>query len=569
MTSLKLAGVAALAALAAGLGMLTLAPSAVASHEQVSILEEDTQLFADPAQTIAELRHLGVEMIRVPVRWSWIAPDPKSFYKPNFDATDPNAYPAANWAPIDAAVLDANAAGIKVLLNPTAFAPLWAQGPDATSKRYDGKYTPNYAWEPNAAEFGQFVQAVGARYSGTFVPAGQTTPLPKVSDWEIYDEPNFGEDLAPQAIDGSSVMDSPKMYRSLVDKAWSALRSTGHSGDTIILGSLLADGYQSPPTKKWPQGLPGTYGDMMPLVFVRELYCLNSHDRRYLGQAAQERGCPTTNAGYASFKSEHPALFQATGFSDHPYDLPAELPPTKAASSSPNWAEFSQIPHMASVLDQIQRLYGSNKRFQIWNTEFGYITCPPNCTWHWVSPATAAYYINWAEYLSWRNPRLMDTMQYLLYDPDPTHQDEPGGFSSGLVFYDGVPKPEYYAYRMPLYLPFTQTRKGRALEVWGDVRPAPFAVLDGDGPQYASIQFERSGSSTWTTLKTLQVTDPHGYFDTWITFPSSGSVRISWTYPPSDAELKSMMIANSNGTIYSRTVSVTLTPVGAKRDRRG
>lgn len=552
---------AVLAALATALILTALAPTrALASRQQIAILEEDNHLFSDPTTTIAELRHLGVEMIRIPVRWSWIAPNPTSFKTPQFDATDPNAYPAVNWAPIDAAVLDATAAGMQVLLDPTAFAPFWAQGPNATSKKYDGKYNVNWAWEPNAVEFGQFVQAVGTRYGGTFIPPGASAPLPHVSYWEIYNEPNFGEDLAPQAVNGSKLMNSPRMYRSLVDNAWSALQATGHANDTTLLGSLLADGYYSPPTRKWKQGLPGTYGDMMPAVFVRELYCLDGHYHRYLGNAARQRSCPTTAGGYASFKSAHPALFQATGFSDHPYDLPKELAPNRAASSNPNWAEFSQIPHFGSVLDRIQRAYGSSRHFQLWNTEFGYITCPPNCSWRWVSAKTAAYYINWAEYLSWRNPRLMNTMQYLLYDPNPIiGQAEKGGFSSGLVYYRGVPKAEYYAYRMPIYLPFTKIRRRRAVEVWGAVRPAPYAVADGDGPQTVQIQFARGSSNRWTTLKTLNVTDPHGYIDTWMKFPASGRVRLQWTYPPSDKLLQSTMIVNSNATIYSRTVAVTVT----------
>lgn len=546
-----------LGALIVALALTGFAPSAaLASHQQVSILEEDAHLFVDPAATLQEERHLGVDMIRIPVRWSWIAPNATSFTKPNFDATNPNAYPAGAWSALDAAVLDAQSMGIRVMFNPTAFAPLWAQGPNAS--RYGGKYNTTFAWEPSASEFGQFVQAVATRYSGSFVPPGSSTPLPRVSYWEIYNEPNFGEDLAPQAIDGSRVLYAPKLYRAIADDSWAALQTTGHRGDTILIGSLLADGYVAPPSRKYPQGLPGTYGDTMPLSFVRDLYCLQPNNRPLLGYAASLLGCPTTTAGYRNFRSQHPVLFQASGFSDHPYDLPRELPPTRAASNNANWTEFSEIPRFETQLDGIQRVYGSAKQFPVWNTEFGYITCPPNCSWHWVSATTAATYINWAEYLSWRNPRIPNTMQYLLYDPNPQGEPEQGGFSSGLVSFSGVPKAEYNAYRMPIFLPSTATRRGRALEVWGDVRPAPFAVADGDGPQYVQIQFQRRGGGAWTTLKTLRITDPHGYVDTWMTFPATGWVRLQWTYPSSDSALKSTMITNSNGTIYSRTVGVSL-----------
>jgi hypothetical protein len=296
-------------------------------------------------------------------------------------------------------------------------------------------------------------------------------------------------------------------------------------------------------------------------VFVRELYCLDSKYHRYLGSAAAARGCPTTAAGYAHFVAQNRVLFDASGFSAHPYNLAKPgLPPNKATPQEPDWAEFADILNLASTVDRALRSYGSNKAMSVWNTEYGYITCPPNCTWPDANPTTAAAYINWAEYLAWRNPSEVSSMQYLLYDPNPrVGVPEFGGFADGLVFYGGMPKPSYYAYRMPLFLPYTTVRRGRALEVWGDVRPAPFAVADGDGPQYVRIQFARKGSGAWTTLRTLRVTDPHGYIDTWMTFPASGSVRLQWTYPPTDKTLRSTTVTNSNGTITSRVVGVTLT----------
>ena len=550
----------ALAGLIVVLGVVGLAPgSASASHQQVSILEEDGHLFADPAATLQELRHLGVEMIRVPVRWSWFAPHPNSFTKPRFDANDPSAYPAAGWAALDATVLDAQADGIRVLLDPAAFAPLWAQAPGAA--KLAGQYNTTWAWEPSPSEFGQFVHAVALRYNGSFVPAGSTSPLPRVGVWEIYNEPNTGEALGPEAIDGSRLPYAPRMYRALADAAWSALQATGHAHDTVLIGALGSEGRQAPPSRMYPQGLPGTYGEMSPLVFLRELYCLDPNYHRYLGHAAYLRGCPTTAAGYARFSAQHPVLFDAAGVSDHPYDLAKPgLPPTKGTRSQPDWAEFAEISHLATVVNRIQRSYGSSKTMSVWNTEYGYITCPPTCALPDAHPATAAAYINWAEYLSWRNPWIASTMQYLLYDPNPRiGVPEFGGFANGLVFYGGMPKPSYYAYRMPIFLPYTTVRRGRALEVWGDVRPAPLAVADGDGPQSVRIQFARNGTGVWTTLKTLRITDPHGYVDTWMTFPGSGRVRLQWTYPTADKTLASTMVTHSNGSITSRIVGVTIT----------
>src|SRR5262249_23923611 len=78
------------------------APSALASDAQESLFEDDVALIHDPVGTLQELRHLGVTMVRLNGRWSSIAPSPKSFARPHFNAADPNAYPAGAWSPYDA-----------------------------------------------------------------------------------------------------------------------------------------------------------------------------------------------------------------------------------------------------------------------------------------------------------------------------------------------------------------------------------------------------------------------------------------------------------------------------------
>lgn len=109
----------------------------------------------------------------------------------------------------------------------------------------------------------------------------------------------------------------------------------------------------------------------------------------------------------------------------------------------------------------------------------------------------------------------------------------------------GQPKATYFAYRLPVFLPKTSTQQGKTLEVWGDVRPAPLAIADGDGPQYVQIEFQQSPGGPWIVEKTLRVTDPRGYFETPVAFPASGSVRIAWTYPATDLSLASSLVTPS------------------------
>lgn len=524
------------------------APPAPASTGQLSIIQDSARVLADPSGTLATFRALGVSTVRVVVVWAQIAPDWDARTPPSaFTASDPAAYPSANWAPYDAIVKQASADGIAVDFTLSGGAPRWAEGPGIPLAALDNMY---WAWRPSARDFGQFVRAVGERYSGTYVPPGQHAPLPRVSFWGIWNEPNFGEDLGPQAIKGSTVSVAPGMYRSLAGQAWSALQATGHGSDTILIGEFAPRGLSARGTRKRPQGLPGQFAQTKPLRFLRTLYCVNSAYRELRGAAARAVGCPATSAGSRVFRRNNPALFNATGLADHPY--PENKPPTIEPSHDPDIAPFPRLGNLERAIDRVQRVYGSRRSLPIYNTEYGYITHPPNGG-KFVSPATAARYLNWAEYLSWKRQRIASTMQYVLIDPPvgPGSIGD-GGFASGLEFSDGREKPSFAAYRLPLWLPVADAHRGRSLEVWGCVRPARYGILDTGSPQSAEIQFAPRAGGPYRTVRTVLVDDPDVcYFDVRIKFPGSGRVRLAYTYPAGSTEL-------AGTTVYSRTVSVTL-----------
>jgi hypothetical protein len=284
------------------------------------------------------------------------------------------------------------------------------------------------------------------------------------------------------------------------------------------------------------------------LTFVRRLYCVDDRGRQLRGGGASAVGCPTTASASRRFRGANPALFKANGFGVHPY--PFNLPPTRSDSHNRNNVEFNQIPQLVSLLDQLQRKYGSRKHFSIYNTEYGFETDPPNNSripsgnHHFVSPDTAGLYINWAEYLSWRNPRIASTMQFLLNDPNPTQGASIfgyGGFAAGLIFYGGRPKADYYAYRMPLFLPSSSTRRGRALEVWGAARPATHVR----GVQRVQIQLRRGNHGAFRTVSTVRLRSSRGYYDVRVKFPAGGAVRAAWRYP-------------HGGWIYSRSTNIRI-----------
>ncbi len=486
---------------------------------------QDDGLLSDPAAVFNQMRMLGAGEARVYVEWSAIAPKPLSATRPKrFNASNPAAYPSASWARYDAIVRDAVSYGITVDMVLTGGSPIWADGPGIPSA---ARHNPHFSWKPSAREFGYFVHAIGQRYGGSY------DGLPAVRNWELWNEPNFGQDLGPQAIAGSTVSVAPNMYRGLLNAAWSSLRATGHGRDTIVIGQLTARGLQIRASRRLPGGLPGNFGQTKPLQFIRTLYCVDSHFNPLRGPAAAGTGCPTSNPASRRFAAQNPALFSAAGFGVHPY--PVNLPPTREASTDPDYAAFCELPNVARTLDRAQRVYGRYRALPLYNNEYGYVTRPP-AKGNFVTPATAAYYLNWAEYLSWRSPRIVTTMQYLLYDPRPG----PSQFDSGLKTYKGVPKATYNAYRLPLYLPVTTGRRGRRLEVWGAVRPAHAFP----GRQQARVLFARPRGA-WTTLATVTITGPRGYFDVRLAVPASGALRISWTYP-------------GGASVSSRTIQVTI-----------
>ena len=490
------------------------------------MFEAGLQLASDPARTLDTLRSLGVSRVKLFLPWSSVAPASTSRHMPAFDATDPGAYPPGVWDRFDTVIRDAQARGIGVDLALSS-PPLWAAGPG------DPGPVPHPHWKPSATAFGAFARAVGKRYSGSYTPAGAPRPLPRVSFWSIWNEPNYGSLLAPQAINHIEV--SPLLYRNLLDAAWTALRATGHGSDTILIGELA-------PRGQTLGNHPGLFDGMVPLRFVRALYCVDGSFAPLRGQAATVRGCPADAAGSGRFRSDHPALFEATGFAIHPYPE-GGLPPNQAVPDEPDFADLPALGNLERTLDRVVEAYGSSKRFPVYSTEFGYQTNPPEKLLRTTTPTVAALYLNWAEYISWRDPRIASYDQFLLADPPTANAS--GGFATGLEFSDGRPKATYAAYRMPIFLPVTTIARGARAEIWGCVRPARFVMRDTQTPQRVLIQFQPRTGGAFRTLRTVTLTDPDGYFDVLQELPGSGTVRTAWTYPHGPQ-------------IVSRSVSVTV-----------
>ncbi len=542
--------------------LLAWAPAATASGTQESAFQDDNALiFNTPegtAQTLDTLATLGVERVRVSVFWATVAPAAQEQTRPAFDATDPAAYPPGIWNRYDQLVRLAGARGIAVNFNVTSPAPLWATG---EAPRADIANT----FDPEPQQFAQFVQAVGTRYSGTYrvpaatpraaprdnpplctllgncppaTPAPAGEPLPRVSYFSIWNEPNQPGWLTPQWVSGprgGMAEASPRIYRSLVDAAFAGLQASGHGGDTILVGETA------------PKGLNrrGTTTAIKALHFLRQLYCVDDRLRPLTGEAAAVRACPPVPG---DFPAAHPGLFAASGYAHHPYEL---IKAPNVRPSDPDFVTIANLPRLSTTLRRIFGVYGkATARPPIYLTEFGYNTTPPNPAG--VTLRQQAAYLDQAEFIARENPAVRTLTQFLLVDdaPRPGRNGVTVGygatFQTGLRFLDGRDKPSLAAYELALHLPKTVIRRGQKLRVWGLVRPGRRL----GGRQRVTIQL-RSGARM-RILRTTLAQPGRGLVDVRLAVPASGSLRLTWRDP------------RSGRTVVSRAVSVR---VKARRSR--
>src|SRR4051812_12242017 len=118
---------------------------ASARKTQLSLIQDDARVIASGDDvrnaTLDEMRGLGADVVKISISWRALA----NGGKPS-NPEDPNAYPAAAWAPYDAAITGAAQRGLGVFLNINGPGPDWAA-------KNGGVY------RPNAAEFGKFAKA--------------------------------------------------------------------------------------------------------------------------------------------------------------------------------------------------------------------------------------------------------------------------------------------------------------------------------------------------------------------------------------------------------------------------
>ncbi len=477
-------------------------------------------------KTLRTLKALGVDRVRVQVLWAALAPDPLATKPPpGLNATDPNAYPATSWAPYDRLVRLTQALGMGVNFDLTAPGPLWAMRQGDPDKATVSDYAPS------VSRFEQFVTAVARRYNGSYTPAGSRAgPLPRVASWSIWNEPNQPGWLSPQlrTVAGTRVPDAPRLYRDYANAAFKALVANGHgpATDTVLIGETAPEGCiaRGPGCEYLADDQP-----IAPLLFLRAMYCVDGNDKPLRGSLAVALHCPASGDPTAFVKA-NPALFEASGYAHHPYSL-LLAPSVRFPSTDIGFVSLANLSALEHALDQIFATYGVNRQLPIYLTEYGYETNPPNPV-RGVSPQHQAAWLDQAQYMAWKDPRVRALSQFLLVDslPDTAFPPNSSGywstFQTGLEYANGAIKPSFLAYLLPIYLPVTSFQHGQSLLVWAMLRPAT-----NGSKQHAIVQWHPAGTGTYRTLASVTTTDPSNVLEAHVQPPGSGEIRVQWRTP--------------------------------------
>ncbi|MGH2906609.1 MAG: hypothetical protein ACRDKI_07545 [Solirubrobacterales bacterium] len=458
------------------LGMLAVAGVASASSSQLSVMQDDGQVLsvsqAHRDAALDEMKALGVDMVKVGAQWRIYAPNPDSNSKPGIDTTDPNNY---SWGALADAINGILARGMQPWIMISTPAPNWATS-KSTASTQEGVY------QPDPKEFGKFSEAVARRF-------------PEVKTLSVGNEPNFLYWLYPQ-IGKGLVSLSAVHYRKMYVEARAGLQRGGAGHDQILFGGLAPRAFLPKVGQRATQ----------PLRFLRDMFCLDDKLKPLKGKPAKARSCT------GKFKK-----IDATGFAYHPYSV-AGGPLIKP--TSPDDAPIAYLKRLYRVLDAAAKYKRLSKRnMPLWDAEFGYQSNPPDI--YATSISKIPGFLNTAEYLSYKDPRVKTYHQFQLID-DAGNSDAPlieryGGFQSGLRFEDGSKKfGVYNAYQLPFMV--FKTKSSGTVKIWGGAR------LKQPG---ATIEIQIKSGSSFKTVKTLNAGGGR-YFNT--TLKTAGAASKSFRF---------------------------------------
>jgi hypothetical protein len=401
----------------------------------------DDAVFGGPSAALGFRRaaEAGGTMVRVRIDWASVAPAGATM-PAGFDPTNPDD-PHYDWSSFDAEVAAAVANGQTPIAN-LFEAPQWAMVSPAPGMP---------ATLPDPALFAEFALAAARRYSGS-------DGHPRITYWEIWNEPNIGLYAQPQFLNGQAY--AAAWYRDLVNRSADAIKSV--DPDNFVVAGSTAPYYDATPSTV---AVNPTWG---PLGFMRAVLCLTPQ------LTSTSPGCTVRFDAWAH----------------HPY---TEGGPTHTASL-PDDVELGDLPRMKQVLEAAWAAghIVASSQPQLWVTEFSWNADPPDpggvptaLLERWIPEAMYAMWSDGVSVLTW----------FLLVDSSSPYR-------SGLYTNTGAlaadrPKAIFEAFRFP----FVAYRSAGGIYFWGRT-PA--------GRQ-ATVAVEQGSAGAWAPLGSMQ-SDQYGIF---------------------------------------------------------
>jgi hypothetical protein len=385
----------------------------------------------------------NADIVRIPADWRGNVGN-----QPPANPRDPSD-PAYNFFGLDRIVRDAQARGLEVMFT-IAFAPDWAEGPNRPPD------APSGTWNPDPKAYGDYAHALATRYSGSFPdPAAGGQPLPRVSLYEVWNEPNLDEFLGPQWNGGPS---SPALYGQLLNSLYDGVKSV--HPDNRVIGPALA-----------PYGDPPGGSRMRPLKFLRELFCLKGKK-----EPRPNKGCSNAEIPRLDILSHHPINLVGSppNHAEHPDDVTS--------------GDLDRVKRVLRAAEKAGNVKPRGRR-PLWVTEFFWYSNPPTTGFDFARPPEVqARFIEQSLYLWWREGAEV-AVNFLIRDMTSSTGLI---FGTGVFFNDGVPKPAFDAFRFP----FVVDRKSkRKVLVWGKA------------PATGELEVQREEAGGWNTVKRLSVDD--------------------------------------------------------------
>jgi hypothetical protein len=350
-----------------------------ASRMQVGIFDP-AFVRVNPPRAFKLLAKTRAQVLRSSLEWGAIVAAKRRPVNPANPAD--RAY---NWEIYDEIVKLAAQRRIKILFSIYG-TPRWASGSRALNR------APR-----RMSELKLFAYAAAKRYSGTFIADPKdpdAKPLPRVSLWLAWNEPNNPVFLQPQfkRVGSKYVVWSARLYSQICTAIYSGIHKAGGHNEQVGCGGTAPRGNNLPRSSR---------PSVSPLVFLRSL------------------------------KAYHLRTFDA--YAHHPYATSAQQTPfTKPKSNAITMANIGLLT------GDLVRRFGHKP---LWITEYGYQTRPPDRVFG-VSWRNQARFMAQAYGIARRNQSITMMLWFLV-------KDEPrlSGWQSGLFTFTGRAKPAYNTFR--------------------------------------------------------------------------------------------------------------------------